>query len=171
MKKQQLLDELNWIMNTYPNVGSFESGFRTGLATAIAEIDKLDEPEKVVIPKFVAEWIEEMKQAERPFYSVMSTLMNKTNHEWAVWKSANMNFSEIIAQAWLYGYQFEKEKLYQVIIPTKDKLWKYYYLDGDGGINMVDALENVESHTEEFIRSVSDDLWQFAVEVAEWKSK
>lgn len=64
------------------------------------------------IPKFVAEWINEMKQDERPLYSVMSSLMNKTNHEWAVWKSANKNFSEIVAQAWLDGYTAEEAPLY-----------------------------------------------------------
>lgn len=137
------------------------------LIDQLEDSDNLEESKKVVIPRFVADWIEEMKQDERPLYNVMSSLTNKTNHEWAVWKSANLNFSEIVAQAWLEGYQVEKEKRYQVIIPTKDKLWKYYYLDDDGGINMVDKLESVESHTEEFIRSVSDELWQFAVEVAE----
>ena len=166
MKKQELIQNLKDLRDNYPDNGRYD-GVRQGLLIAIGAIQNLEEPKKVVIPKFVADWIEEMKQDERTFYSVKSTLMNKTNHEWAIWKSANINFSEIVAQAWLEGYQLEKEKLYQVIIPTKDKLWKYYYLDDDGGINMVDKLEFVESHTEGFIRSVSDDLWQFAVEVTE----
>lgn len=54
MNKQQLLDELNRIMNTYSGEDSFENGVITGLATAIAKIGKLDEPEKVeplVVPK------------------------------------------------------------------------------------------------------------------------
>ena len=72
-------------------------------------ISKIDEPQKVTVPKFVAEWIEEMKQDERPLYSVMSSLMNKINNEWTVWKGANMNFSEIVAQAWIYGYEIEQE--------------------------------------------------------------
>lgn len=166
MKKQELIKNLKDLRDNYPDNGRYD-GVRQGLLIAIGAIQNLEEPKKVVIPKFVAKWIEEMKQGERPLYSVMSTLMNKTKHEWAVWKSANANFSEKVAQAWLEGYQVEKEKRYQVIIPTKDKLWKYYYLDDDGGINMVDKLEHVESHTEEFIRSVSDDLWPFAVEVME----
>ena len=81
-------------------------------------ISIIDEPQKVVIPKFVAEWIKGMKQDERPLYSVMSSLMNKTDHEWTVWKSANMNLSEIVAQAWIYGYEIEQEKLYTVEIPN-----------------------------------------------------
>ena len=73
---------------------------------------------KPVIPKFVAEWIKGMKQDERHLYSVMISLMNKTDHKWTVWKSANMNFSEIVAQAWIYGYEIEQEKLYTVEIPN-----------------------------------------------------
>ena len=65
------------------------------------------------------------------------------------------------------GYEVEKEKMYRVIIPTNDTVYKYYYLHRNGGIDMANNFKCVDSHTEEFIRSVSDDLWQFAVEVAE----
>ena len=63
----------------------------------------------------------------------MSSLMNKINNEWTVWKSANMNFSEIVAQAWLDGYTVEKEKLYTVEIPNPN-LNAYVVLQktGDG---------------------------------------
>lgn len=54
MNKQQLLDELNRIMNAYSGEDSFENGVITGLATAIAKIGKLDEPEHLVIPRDVA---------------------------------------------------------------------------------------------------------------------
>ena len=98
------------------NIGDID--LACGLSYTKHIINQIDEPQKPVVPKFVAEWIVEMKQDERPLYSVMSSLMNKTNHEWDVWKSANMNFSEIVAQAWLYGYEIEKEKLYTVEIPN-----------------------------------------------------
>ena len=48
MNKQELLDKLNWLMDAYSSDGGFSSDVRTGLAIAIAEIEKLDEPEKVV---------------------------------------------------------------------------------------------------------------------------
>ena len=63
----------------------------------VYRLPKPHEPQKPVVPKFVAEWIKGMKQDERHLYSVMFSLMNKTDHEWTVWKSANMNFSEIVA--------------------------------------------------------------------------
>ena len=91
-------------------------------------ISKIDEPQKVTVPKFVAEWIKGMKQEERHLYSVMISLMNKTDHEWTVWKSANMNFSEIVAQAWIYGYEIEQGKLYTVEIPDPNSYVYYRYL-------------------------------------------
>ena len=42
---------------------------------------QIHEPQKVVVPKFVAEWIEKMKQDKRPLYSVMGSLMNKINND------------------------------------------------------------------------------------------
>ena len=54
MNKQELLDKLNEIMNTYSGEDSFENGVIIGLETAIAKIEKLDEPEKVeplIVPK------------------------------------------------------------------------------------------------------------------------
>ena len=87
-----------------------------------------------VIPKYVAEWIEEMKQDERPLYSAMSSLMNKTNHEWAIWKRANKNFSEIVAQAWLDGFTVEEEPKYYALVKGHELLddyatLKYWNLD------------------------------------------
>ena len=54
MNKQELLNELNDIRNTYSGEDNFENGVIIGLGTAIAKIGKLDEPEKVkplVVPK------------------------------------------------------------------------------------------------------------------------
>lgn len=93
-----------------------------------------------VIPHFVAEWIKEMKQDERPLYSAMSSLMNKTNHEWAIWKRTNQNFSEIVAQAWLDGYMVEEEPLYYALIKgheliKNEGVWttKYWNFDTTNG--------------------------------------
>lgn len=126
---------------------------------------ELDETEKVVIPRFVADHIEFCKSENKRLNVALSeSPESKMVFEMGVnWEEAN----EIYARAWLDGYEVEKEKLYQVIIPTKDEGWKYYFLDKDRGINMENNLKYVDSHTEEFIRSVSDDLWSFAVEVAE----
>ena len=172
MNKQELINELNLARDSYTNENGFRSGVRTGLGIALGVIDQLEDSEKVVIPKFVADWIEEMKQDKRPFYSVMSSLMNKTNHEWAIWKSANMNFSEIVAQAWLDGYQLEKEKLYVVELISNNLMRCLGYDLVDKVFFISETQEErlnkfKKRFTEQEIKDYDERFWPFAVEVAE----
>ena len=68
-------------------------------------ISQIDEPQKVTIPKFVGEWIG-YKKAEG--YTLYGTLMeaeaNPIIKEW-VFKSRQ----EVLARAWIFGYDIEKE--------------------------------------------------------------
>lgn len=132
-------------------------------------IDQLDEPEKVVIPKFVADWIEEMKQDERPLYNVMSSLTNKRNHEWTIWKKANMNFSEIVAQAWLNDYEVEKEQLYYVLNKHGETLLLFYggKVSVSSGYEIHDDNKGLYQLSEKQIKDYDERYWRFAVEVAE----
>ena len=114
MNKQEAIERIKTLEEYY----GFSKGVYLEKRDVINIISKIDEPQKVTVPKFVAEWIEEMKQDKRPLYSVISSLMNKINNEWTVWKGASMNFSEIVALAWIYGYEIEQEKLYTVEIPN-----------------------------------------------------
>ena len=142
-------------------------------------IDQLDEPEKVVIPQFVADWWERdgdsvtlyggLQVKKKHKFDLVSSFHDKGLGDYLSrveeWVEENKStFLDLVNGK---TYEIEKEEFYQVIIPTKDAAWKYYYLDYDGGINAGNDLEYVECHTETFIRSVSDDLWQFAVEVTE----
>ena len=146
------------------------------IKTKVAEsiISKINEPQKVTVPKFVGEWIDEMKQDERPLYSVMNILMNKINNEWIVWKGANMNFSEIVAQAWIDGYEVEKEKLYTVEIPNPNIIGNEVYVLMKNGFNQVVMVkkfgvdwkkERGFQLTEAEIRKHLEWAWPFAVPV------
>ena len=148
------------------------------IKTKVAEsiISQIHEPQKVTVPKFVGEWIEEMKQDERPLYSVMSSLMNKINNEWTVWKGANMNFSEIVAQAWLDGYEVEKEPLYTVEIPNPNIIGNEVYVLMKNGFKQVVMVkkfgvdwkkERGFQLTEAEIRKHLEWAWPFAVPVEE----
>ena len=55
MNKQELIKGLSLHRDTYSNDYGFGSGVRAGLKLAIIKIGKLDELEKVVVPKFVAD--------------------------------------------------------------------------------------------------------------------
>lgn len=71
-------------------------------------INQIDEPEKPVVPQFVAEWIEENKSRFSSLYNVYSWLGFKVS-DVSVWVNENQ---DIFARAWLDGYEVEKEKRY-----------------------------------------------------------
>ena len=71
----------------------------------VETINQINEPQKVVLPEFVGEWIG-YKKAEG--YTLYGTLMeaeaNPIIKEW-VFKSRQ----EVLALAWIFGYDIEKE--------------------------------------------------------------
>ena len=180
MNKQELLHALNWITNTYPNVGRFESGFRTGLATAIAEIEKLDEPEKVVIPRFVAEWIEECQKRGLGLGQALDygnlDIMPHEMKEYIKFNFSKLGCGhdkqELVARAWIDGYEVEKEKLYVVEL-NNDYLTNYLAYDMVYELFFISKTQEdilnkyKKKFTEKEIKDYDERYWPFAVEVAE----
>lgn len=78
-------------------------------------INQLDEPQKVVIPKSMAEWIEEYKQSNNSLIEAINLLYESYFPEDCEWLTNN---SETFARAWMDGYEVEQEKLYTVEIPN-----------------------------------------------------
>ena len=78
-------------------------------------VKQLDEPGKVTIPQFVANWIEVCKEhLTSSLYLAMTPSFLKSNNqgiELTLWIKKN---EETFARAWLDGYEVEKEKRYLV---------------------------------------------------------
>lgn len=72
-------------------------------------IKQLDEPEKVVVPQFVADWIERSKQEKRNFRNAL----NNGGEKIRLWFLDQENY-DLFARAWLDGYEIEEEKRYLV---------------------------------------------------------
>ncbi|MGQ7330819.1 DUF1642 domain-containing protein [Streptococcus suis] len=79
----------------------------------VSVITQIHEPQRVVVPKFVAEWIEEHKAHFSNLYTVYSWLGQQKNQV-SEWVNSNI---DIFARAWLDGYEIEQEKLYEVTVP------------------------------------------------------
>ena len=75
----------------------------------LSSIEQLDEPQKVTVPQFVADWIEKCKSEKRRLH----TALNYTPFGVNGWVS-NPDNQETFARAWLDGYEVEKEKRYYV---------------------------------------------------------
>lgn len=87
------------------------------LSLILEDLKQLDEPQKVKIPKFVAERIEYAQASDWDLEDVFLNIANELDtseiSEWFYSKSENM---DTLASAWLYGYEIEKGKRYLVKI-------------------------------------------------------
>lgn len=87
----------------------------------LKDLKQLDEPQKVKIPKFVAECIEYAQASDWDLEEVFQSIANELDtSEISVWfysKSENM---DTLASAWLYGYEIEKKRYLVKIIGITD---------------------------------------------------
>ncbi|MCO4663002.1 hypothetical protein Si022_00718 [Streptococcus infantarius subsp. infantarius] len=134
-------------------------------------VKQLDEPEKPVVPQFVADMIVKRKRAGQ---NVVKAIENLRFYEDACkWVRNN---GEAFVKAWLYGYEVEKEQLYTVEIPNpnepdsghivlhKDEHNKVYidwHYEDDW--KLLKSLKLTESE----IKQDFDWAWPFAEEVKE----
>ena len=85
------------------------------------------EIEKPVVPKFVADWVEQEKKCTT-FHKSFSRAINLIKHdeEWRDWEyEVGNRWSRIVATAWLHDYDVEQEPLYY----AKNKLTGQYLGD------------------------------------------
>lgn len=104
-----------------------------GKKAFIDMIEQLDEPQKPVVPQFVADWIEECKNDDFHLFGAMEGISsNQKKIDYWFREDDNM---ELFARAWLDGYEVEKERRYLVKIKgiacpylnhdTINELWFY----------------------------------------------
>ena len=86
------------------------------------------EHKKVTVPKFVAEWIEELKKSHSNLAWVWQVYPNEPKIK--KWLQFN---TEKFMRAWLDGYEIEQEKLYTVEIPNPNGDSNRYGLCKVGG--------------------------------------
>ena len=80
--------------------------------TAIHIINQIDEPQKVTVPKFVAEWLEYCKIAYHDLQMVLSRLdYDMKVRDWAYDENDDLipDKVDMIASAWIDGYEIEQE--------------------------------------------------------------
>lgn len=133
---------------------------------------ELIEPQKPVVPKFVADWIEYAKK-KGDSLAISFKPWNLYGVEYSKADRWIEDNQETFARAWLDGYEVEKEPLYRV----KIKLDRKYHLaidEGDGNEEIITTLTTVDDVfgyryelTEQEIKSADENLWKIAVPVKE----
>ncbi len=97
--------------------------------TALELIKLLDEPQKVTVPQFIADWIEECKNDDFHLFGAMEE-MSLHQKKMDYWFREDDNM-ELFARAWLDGYEVDKEPKYTV----KFKATKQYLSNDEIGIH------------------------------------
>ncbi|MFS9280078.1 DUF1642 domain-containing protein [Streptococcus oralis] len=86
----------------------------------LKELKQLDEPEKVVVPQFVADWIEHAKFEDYHLLGAMDAIAISGRKKLYEWFREDDNM-ELFARAWLDGYEVEEEKRYFVKITAAEQ--------------------------------------------------
>ena len=115
-------------------------------------VSHIDEPQKVVVPKFVADFYESIKDDfESKVYGLCLQFNRDSvelSSELCEWFDCGKPFQTLVEMK-LYGYEVVQEKLYTVEIPDPNSYYDYRYLSrNDNGIYL-DASDNTKWKQEE----------------------
>ena len=136
MNKQELIDYCNALKESK---GRFINCI--DVDRIIDTIKQLDEPQPVKIPQFVADWIEEARKTCKDVADLFD--FDFTNDEVGKWFTQERPF-DLVARAWLDGYEVEKEKRYLVKVKgvsgygrylNKALLSKEYFFASENEVN------------------------------------
>lgn len=117
MNKQELIEKYK---NKYPVISMDVKEFRYFIELW-EDMKQLDEPQKQVVPQFVADFITEQKKLSHTLSYSIDACMSDGVAEW-YWDN-----SELFVRAWLDGYTVEKEKRYLVKMKGVDSRTNYLY--------------------------------------------
>lgn len=127
MNKKELIEKYEYL-----NHDCFR---RVDTSEVLRDLKQLDEPQKVVVPHFVADWIEECKNDDFHLFGAMEAIsLNQKKLDYWFREDDNM---ELFARAWIDGYEVEKEPKYIVkmkrmhkdcVVLKKNKDGGYWYL-------------------------------------------
>jgi hypothetical protein len=129
MNKQELIERIEGLKNLFGNKSKYIE-----IDAVIELASELDEPQKITVPQFVADWIEYCKEHNFTLFGCLDpangfeSLAGETFEgdvrkciRWCRKESNNF------ARAWLDGYTVEKEKRYLVKIKGVDSCFECLY--------------------------------------------
>lgn len=115
MNKKELIGKINAIPW---DEGLAVDTLKINRAGLIKLIEQFDEPQKIIIPQVVADWIEWTKKEGLDLQDAINLISGKENEKLLKWFYNESN-QETFARAWLDGYRIEKETKYTVKIKGK----------------------------------------------------
>ena len=178
MNKQEVISKLKSAIPKN-NIDDYQRGEAAGLNFALLLLAELDEPEKPVVPQFVADLYESIKDDfEYKVYELCLQYKHRGDElpqgvAWWFGDSRNKPI-ETLVMMHKFGYEVEKEKLYTVEIPNPNNVERpILYKNRDGKVSIIfpsvpcwREVKNAQL-TESEIKKDFEWAWQFAKEVEE----
>ncbi|NQI43989.1 DUF1642 domain-containing protein [Streptococcus suis] len=162
MNKQEAINELK----------KYKVGFGEAAAVRfdriVSVINQIHEPQKVVIPEFVALRIEKYKDSNKSLYQLLDLSDDKEFNDWFLPnREVDASRCDVLARAWLDGFEIEQEKLYVVTDGNKLYLKEFDELNAiiiiDDVVGAVDYAKRYDDKTE--AQKAADELGWVAKEV------
>ncbi|MDK4210197.1 DUF1642 domain-containing protein [Enterococcus mundtii] len=184
MNKQGLIEKLESLSIVKSGESTYDEGFYDGVYASIESAKQLDEPQKPVVPKFVAEWLEKMRKqlVSYHFESGARFMMfigidyhqrrglltlNEKVRRWLEKDGNEVKLSNAID----YGYEVEQEPLYYVYFPeitASAGIGEAYLMKTRNGVELADNNDFDDmKFTEKEIKTIDERYWPFAVPVEE----
>ena len=142
MNKKELIEKYEYL-----NHDCFR---RVDTSEILKDLKQLDESKKVVVPQFVADWIEVCKKKGDLSLGGAIQLSCPEMYEWLM----DWNNQEIFARAWLDGYEVEKEPKYKVKVKNTDD----YLNETEVGFNFFNNSKKNKTFTRKELE-YSDFAW------------
>ena len=175
LNESKITDEQAWnkVAEAYPESAQ---SLRNTLDNAV--FGKTGEPQKHVMPKFVAEWIELCKEKAdlssclNGYYEIGDGTIVRPrgfSEEFYDWLS-DYDHMHDLARAYLDGYEVEKEPLYEVIIGDLYLIKKFNNRNDfcfDTNCSLCTWEKSAYQLTEAEIKAIDERYWPFAVPVEE----
>ena len=120
MNKQELIKRISGLPYSEGPIADTVTVNRNWI---LGSIEQLDEPQKVTVPQFVADYIKYAIENDWDFQDLFKRIEDEEDEELLRWVYHERN-QETLAAAWINGYTVEKEKRYIVkMSATKQPLF------------------------------------------------
>ena len=178
MNKQEVISKLKSAIPKN-NTDDYQRGEAAGLNFALLLLTELDEPEKPVVPQFVADWYEDNKDGfEDKVYDLCVQFFDESelDSNVALWFGHSKNKPiETLVMMHKFGYEVKKEKLYTVEIPNPNSAGGKLVLSKQQSTGrLILEMLNSDINKPKYLHLTEDEIkkdfgwaWQFAKEVEE----
>lgn len=171
MNKQEAIEKIE---KGKSNFNAWEDLVRNrAFEDALTIVRKIDEPEKPVVPQYVADWYEEHKDNFELSVKLLCVLGCEPVRKIDAWFDSDDNKPIVtLVKMKLFGYEIEKEKLYTVELPNPNAGGHVVLCKTSDGIVSIAFAGKARWRggknfqlTESEIKQDFDWAWKFAEEV------